>query len=77
MPNAGEIKELLFIKVTVYLPLKVKSIKVEFWSLSAVKLGKNLSLDFEVIYIFFKNAVSNICRYLKKIIPTRKYKPFS
>ena len=49
----GEIKELLFIKVTVYLPLKVKSIKVEFWSLSAVKLGKNLSLDFEVPFFFF------------------------
>ena len=31
----GEIKELLFIKVIVYLPLKLKSIKVEFWSLSA------------------------------------------
>ena len=30
-----------------------------------MKLGKNLSWDFEVIYIFRKNAVLNICRYLK------------
>ena len=30
-----------------------------------LKLGKNLSWNFEVIYIFRKNAVLNICRYLK------------
>ena len=30
-----------------------------------MKLGENLSWDFEVIYIFGKNAVLNICRYLK------------
>ena len=30
-----------------------------------LKLGKNLSLDLEVIYISRKNAVLNIYRYLK------------
>ena len=30
-----------------------------------LKLGKNLSWDFEVIYIFSKNVVLNTCRYLK------------
>ena len=30
-----------------------------------VKLGKNLWQDFEVLYIFHKNAVLIICRYLK------------
>ena len=31
----------------------------------SLKLGKNLSWDFEAIYIFSKNAVLSICRYLK------------
>ena len=74
----GEIKELLFIKVTVYLPLKVKSIKVEFWSLSAEVKGKICRWISKLFTFFFKkNAIWNICRYLKKIIPTRKYKTFS
>ena len=30
-----------------------------------LKLGKNLSWDFEVIFIFLKNVVLIICRYLK------------
>ena len=30
-----------------------------------LKLGENLSWDFEVIYIFRKNLVLNVCRYLK------------
>ena len=30
-----------------------------------LKLGKNLSWDFEVINIFRRDAVLNICRYLK------------
>ena len=30
-----------------------------------LKLGENLSWDFEVIYIFRKNAVLDICQYLK------------
>ena len=37
-----------------------------------LKLGKNLSWDFEVIYIFRKNAVLNICRYLKGFYTYKK-----
>ena len=37
-----------------------------------MKLGKNLSWDFEVIYIFLKNAVLNICRYLKGFYTYKK-----
>ena len=37
-----------------------------------MKLGENLSWDFEVIYIFGKNAVLNICRYLKGFFSTKK-----
>ena len=37
----GDIKELLFIKVSVYLPLKLKSRIVEFWSLSAEVMEKS------------------------------------
>ena len=37
-----------------------------------LKLGKNLSRDFEVIYIFRKNAVLNVCRYLKSFYTYKK-----
>ena len=37
-----------------------------------LKLGKNLSWDFEVIYIFRKNAVLNIYRYLKGFYTYKK-----
>ena len=37
-----------------------------------LKLGKNLSWDFEVIYIFRKNAVLNICQYLKGFYTYKK-----
>ena len=37
-----------------------------------MKLGKNLSWDFEVIYIFLKNAVLNICRYRKGFYTYKK-----
>ena len=40
----------------------------EFWGPSAEIRGKNLSWDFEVIYIFSKNGVLNMCRYLKNIL---------
>ena len=33
-----------------------------------LKLGKNLSWDFEVIFIFRKNEVLNICRYLERFL---------
>ena len=37
-----------------------------------LKLGKNLSWDFEVIFIFRKNEVFNICRYLKSFFTYKK-----
>ena len=37
-----------------------------------LKLGKNLSRDFEVIFIFRKNDVSNICPYLKRFYTYKK-----
>ena len=37
----------------------------ELWGLFAEVRKKNLSWDFEVIYIFRKIAVLNICRYLR------------
>ena len=40
----------------------------EFWGPSAEIRGKNLSWDYEVIYIFSKNGVLNMCRYLKNIL---------
>ena len=41
---------------------KLADVKLESSEAYLLKLGKNLSWDFEVIYIF---AVLNICRYLK------------
>ena len=37
-----------------------------------LKLGKNLSWDFEAIFIFRKNEVLNICRYLKSFYTFKK-----
>ena len=37
-----------------------------------LKLGKNLSWDFEVIFIFRKNEVLNICQYLKSFYTYKK-----
>ena len=37
-----------------------------------LKLGKNLSWDFEVIFIFRKNDVSSICRYVKRFYTYKK-----
>ena len=42
---------------------RLADVKLE--SSEALKLGENLSWDFEVIYIFRKNAVLDICRCLK------------
>ena len=43
-----------------------------------LKLGKNLSRDFEAIYIISKNVVSIYSRYPKgSFIPTRKQITFS
>ena len=47
---------------------KLADIKQESSEAYLLKLGKNcLSWDFEVIYIFRKNEVLNICRYLKNV----------
>ena len=37
-----------------------------------LKLGKNLSWDFEVVYSFRKNGVLNTCRYLKGFYTYKK-----
>ena len=37
-----------------------------------LKLGKTLSRDFEVIFIFRKNEVLNVCRYLKRFYTYKK-----
>ena len=37
-----------------------------------LKLGKNLSWDFEVIFIFRKNEVLNRARYLKRFYTYKK-----
>ena len=50
---------------TVTIAFKLADVKLESFEAYLLKLGKNLSWDFEVIYIFHKNAVLNICRYLK------------
>ena len=44
---------------------KLADIKLESSEAYLLKLGKNLSWDFEVIFIFRKNEVLNIRRYLK------------
>ena len=44
---------------------KLADVNLESSEAYLLKLGKNLSWDFEVIYIFRKNAVLNIRRYLK------------
>ena len=49
----------------VTIAFKLADVKLESSEAHLLKLGKNLSWDFEVIYIFRKNAVLDICRYLK------------
>ena len=50
---------------TVTIAFKLADVKLESSEAYLLKLGKNLSWDFEVIYIFSKKEVLNICRYLK------------
>ena len=50
---------------TVTIAFKLADVKLESSEAYLLKLGKNLSWDFEVINIFRKDAVLNICRYLK------------
>ena len=51
---------------------KLAGIKLESSEAYQLKLGKNLSWDFEVIFIFRKNEVLNICRYLKSFYTYKK-----
>ena len=46
-------------------PSCVSALELESSEAYLLRLGKNLSWDFEVIYIFSKNVVLNKCRYLK------------
>ena len=53
-------------------------VKVESSNAYLLKLGKNLSRDFEAIYIVSKNVVSIYMPYLKGFfIPIRKQITFS
>ena len=51
---------------------KLADIKLESSEAYLLKLGKNVSWDFEVIFIFRKNGVLNICRYLKSFYTCKK-----
>ena len=49
----------------VTIAFKLAGVKLESSEAYLLRLGKNLSWDFEVVYIFRQNAVLDICRYLK------------
>ena len=57
---------------TVTIAFKLADIKLESSEAYLLKLGKNLSWDFEVIFIFRKNEILNICRYLKSFYTNKK-----
>ena len=61
-----------FYKVTT--DFKLAGIKLENSEAYLPKLEKNLSWGFEIIDIFRKNAVLNICRYLKRFYAYKKIK---
>ena len=56
--------------------LKIMRYAIESTDLYLLKLGKNLSKDFEIVYIFRTNAVLNICRYLERFYSYQKKKNF-
>ena len=57
--------------------LKLADIKLESSGAYLLNLEINLSYGFQVIDIFFKNAVLNICRYLERFTPPKKKITFS
>ena len=59
---------------TLTIAFKLADVKLESSGAYLLKFGKNLSWDFEVIYIFHKNAVLNIYRYLKSFYTYKKNK---
>ena len=56
----------------VTIAFKLADVKLENSEAYLRKLGKNLSWDFETIYIFSKNEVLNICRYFKGFYMNKK-----
>ena len=56
----------------VTIAFKLADVKLENSEAYLRKLGKNLSWDFETIYIFSKNEVLNICRYFKGFYINKK-----
>ena len=56
----------------VTIAFRLADVKLESSEAYLLKLGKNPSWDLEVIYIFRKNAVLNICRYLKGFYTQKK-----
>ena len=56
----------------VTIAFKLADITLESSEAYLLKLGKNLSWDFEVIFIFRKNEVLNICRYLRRFYTYKK-----
>ena len=61
-----------FCAARVTIAFKLAEVKLESSEAYLLKLGKNLSWDFEVIFIFRKNEVLNICRYLKRFYTYKK-----
>ena len=57
---------------TVTIDFKLADIKLECSDAHLPKVEKNLSYGFEIIDIFCKNAVLNICRYLKRFYTCKK-----
>ena len=50
---------------TITIAFKLADVQLESSEAYLLKLGKNLSWNFEVIYIFRKDAVLNTCLHLK------------
>ena len=57
---------------TVTIHFKLADIKLETLEAYLRKLKKNLSYGFEIINIFCKNVVLNICQYLKRFYTYKK-----
>ena len=57
---------------TVTIAFKLADVKLESSEAYFLKLGENLSRDFEVVWIFRKNAVLDICQYLKRFYIYKK-----
>ena len=56
----------------VTIAFKLADVKLENSEAYLLKLGENLSWDFKVIFIFRKNEILNICRYLKRFYTYKK-----